>query len=224
MLKIAPSVLSADFSVLGDECRDVLSGGADWIHYDVMDGRFVPNISIGQGVLKSLSKAVPAFYDVHLMITDPMRYIGEFAKAGADMITFHVESEGEPREIIDAIHALGVKAGVTLKPATPVEAVLPYVGAADMVLVMSVEPGFGGQIFMPDMCAKAEAVRRRAKELGLDGYLIEMDGGIDPVTAKTAAASGINVFVAGSSVFGKADRSAAIRAVRASAEEGSECL
>ena len=215
MIKVAPSILSADFSKLGAEVEDIRLGGADYVHFDVMDGRFVPNISIGIPVLKSLRKATGMFIDAHLMILEPIRYAEAFCRAGADLVNVHVEADSEENihAAIDTIRALGKKAGITLKPGTPAEAVLPFIEKADLILVMTVEPGFGGQSFMRDMLPKIAAVRGTIDRLNPLCEL-EVDGGIDAQTSALVKEAGANVLVAGSAVFKAADRAAAIRDIR----------
>ena len=206
---IAPSLLSADFGRLNEEIQDVERAGCDCIHVDVMDGHFVPNLTIGPVVVKGIRKSTQLPLDVHLMITEPAKYIPEFIKAGSDWITFHVEATDKVFEVIAMIKNSGKKAGLSLRPRTPVESLKPYLQDLDLILVMSVEPGFGGQSFMPDMMPKIGALR----QMGFKN-LISVDGGIDPVTAKQALEQGADVLVAGSAIFSKPSRVQAIQDFR----------
>lgn len=213
MIKIAPSILSANFAALGQDIQRVST--ADYLHVDVMDGMFVSNISIGVPVVKSLRKTTDMFLDVHLMIEKPVRYIDAFANAGADLLSIHLESDMPPgiREALDKMDAHGIKKGIVLRPITAAEAVLPYIKDIDLILVMTVEPGFGGQKFMTDQLPKIAALRRYINELN-PACALEVDGGIDPVTARQVVAAGADVLVAGSAIYGADDPKAAIAALR----------
>lgn len=210
MFEIAPSILSADFTRLAEAIDDVKAGGATILHVDVMDGHFVPNITIGLPVVRSIRKATDMIVDTHLMITEPGRYAAEFVKAGADMVSVHVEADPHLQRTLTAIRDQGGKAGVAINPATPIEALTEALPYADFILLMSVNPGFGGQKFIPTMLDKTRRLRRMIDDRGLD-VRIEIDGGVDADNIAEVVAAGAEMIVAGSAVFGRGDAAAAVR-------------
>ena len=213
-MKIAPSLLSCDFSKMGDEIKRMDACGADWMHLDVMDGHFVPNITFGAPVIKTVRGYSDKPFDVHLMISDPLKYADDFIDAGADIITFHIECDSDIQQTIDKIKSRNVKVGLVVKPNTPASAVFPYLNDLDLVLVMTVEPGFGGQSFMADMLPKVSEIKAEAKRLGIE-MPVEVDGGIGIDTIAQAADAGVDICVAGTAVFKAEDAAKAISDLKA---------
>jgi ribulose-phosphate 3-epimerase len=218
-IRIAPSILSADFGRLAEEVRAVEAAGADWIHVDVMDGRFVPNITIGPLVVEAVRKVTRLPIDAHLMIVEPERYVDAFAKAGANLISVHAEVSPHLHRTIQAIRAAGARPAVALNPSTPLDGLEYVLGDVDMVLLMTVNPGFGGQGYIPAVTEKVRRLRRMADERGQE-LEIQVDGGIKPATVGVVAQAGANVFVAGTAVFGAKDYRAAVKDIRDAAELG----
>ncbi|KAF2426990.1 ribulose-phosphate 3-epimerase [Bacillus subtilis] len=216
MIKVAPSILSADFAALGNEIKDVEKGGADCIHIDVMDGHFVPNITIGPLIVEAVRPVTDLPLDVHLMIEEPDRYIPTFAKAGADILSVHAEACPHLHRTIQLIKEQGVKAGVVLNPHTPVQVIEHVFDDLDLVLLMTVNPGFGGQKFIHSVLPKIKEVKRMADEKGKKDLLIEVDGGVNKETAPLVIEAGANLLVAGSAVYGQSDRKKAISEIRGS--------
>ena len=214
-IKVSPSILSADFVNLERDIRALKDEGADYVHVDVMDGNFVPNITLGQPIVAAIRKVTELTLDVHLMIDRPIRYVEQFCKAGADILTVHVEADTEEntRKALEIIKACGVTPAISIKPKTPAEAVLPFLDLCGLILVMTVEPGFGGQSFMADLMPKLQAVRAYIDEKK-PGCELEVDGGVNPETAKVCVAHGANVLVAGSAYFKAADRAAFVRSLK----------
>lgn len=218
MYMISPSILSSDFSRLGEDAKKMCDAGADMLHIDVMDGHFVPNISFGSAVTKSIRHITDKIFDVHLMISEPLKYIDDFVSAGADIITFHLESDSDAIKTIEKIKNCGKKVGISIKPKTPASAVLPYLPLVDMVLVMTVEPGFGGQSFMEDMMPKIREIKSQIDSKNLD-IILQVDGGISDKTIGIAAKNGANCFVAGSYLFKKDDYSEGIKTLKTAIEQ-----
>ena len=213
-IEVAPSILSADFAKLADEIAEIESAGVNMVHLDVMDGNFVPNITIGPPVIAKLRKVSKLAFDAHLMIADPVKYAKAFVDAGANHITFHIETTDEPEKLVDQLHELGCTAGICLNPETPVEALEKIAPLCDMVLVMTVRPGFGAQQFMPEAAKKIVQIR----EIVGPETRVEVDGGIDPQTTPIVVSYGADTLVAGNAIFSKSDRVAAINAIRAAAK------